>query len=435
MTARSQVPRSRHGVEIFAESEYVSPGMAGGRRETRGSWSRGILATLAIVVVSALAAEFCARTFFGLETLQYRRPYAPIFVSGDYHYLMPNEQLPYTLEGPVTLGYRESTFGFEYDPSTRPPRTSSTFADYLFGHNMSRYHADEVDRIACGQKDATLIYVLGGSVAQGFSAKDKYDTWHARLEGLLRSQLGRKDIYVFNAAMGAFVSLQEKLAYYLAVVPRRANLVLIVDGYNDVTIPANSAIRPGDPYALGLRFNQLFTDGFVWWLAKHSAIVHTILKNQLNDYVVETRRRLDQDDAVFNRYAEAIADIYVENMSEVLDACAARGQTCLVGIQPARSLTADYIGAHADDILSQKRMVQLYRTLLDKVAASPRHDRFVDLTHVFDGGQKLGFYADSVHPNPAGQKVLAEAVLPHVLDALKSAPPVPATSDRCERLR
>ncbi len=410
--------------------------MRSGQDRRRGGWSRGILATLAVIVVSALVAEFCARIFFGLETLQYRRPYAPIFVSGDYHYMMPNEQLPYTLEGPVRMGYRESTVGFDYDPSTRPPRSSATFADYLFGHKMSRYHADEVDRISCGDQDATLIYVLGGSVAQGFSAGRTEDSWHAIIERQLRERFNRQNIYMFNAAMGAFVSLQEKLAYYLAVVPRRANLVLIVDGYNDVTVPANSSVRPGDPYALGLRLNQLFTDGFLLWLAKHSAIVHTILEDQFNAHVAETRRKLDQDDALFRQHAEAIADIYVENMTEVLDMCAARGQACLVGIQPARSLTAEYVGAHADDILSQKRIVQLYRILLDKVAASPRHDRFFDLTHVFDAGQKLGFYADSVHPNQAGAKVLAQAILPHVLDALKNGPPVPATSmDRCERQR
>jgi lysophospholipase L1-like esterase len=409
--------------------------MRGGQTRTGVHWSRGILATLVIVVVSALVAEFCARTFFGLETMQYRRPYAPIFVSGDYHYLMPNEQLAFVPEGPVALGYEPNGPSFEYDPTTKPPRTAATFADYLFGHKMSRYHADEVDKITCDEPGGTLVYVLGGSVAQGFSADSKEDTWHAWLERLLRGELGRKDLYVFNAAMGAFVSLQEKLSYYLAVVPRRADMVLIVDGYNDITIPANSSVRPGDPFQMGLRFSQLFSDGFVWWLAKHSAIVHTILENRLNAHVAETRRKLEQDDTLFKQHAEAIADIYVENMTEVLDMCAVRGQSCLVGIQPARSLTAQYIGAHADDILSQKRIVELYQTLFAKIAASPRHDRFFDLTHVFDGGDRLKYYVDSVHPNTAGEKVLAEAVLPHVLEALKSARPVPATwAERCRRV-
>ena len=230
------------------------------RDSRRGNRSRGILTALAIAVVSILAAEFAARAFFGLETLQYRRTYQPLFVSGDSYYLMPNEQLPFTPGGPVALGYREQGFGFHYDLDTKPPRTSTTFADFLFSHTRSQYSVADVDRITCAEPNAIVIYVLGGSVAQGFSAERVEDTWHARLEAMLRERLGRRDLYVFNAAMGGFVTLQEKLAYHLAVAPRRANLVLIVDGYNDITIPPNAAVRAGDPYQVGLRFSQLFTE-------------------------------------------------------------------------------------------------------------------------------------------------------------------------------
>ena len=409
--------------------------MQSGRKSRSGSWSRTIVATLLVVVVSALGAEFSARSFFNLQTLQYGRVYSPLFVSGDSYYLMPNEELPFTPGGPVEMGYRQQGFGFHYDLDSRAPRTSTTFADFLFTHTRARYSAADADRITCEQKDALLVYVLGGSVAQGFSAERKEDTWHARLEGMLRDRLGRQDLYVFNAAMGAYVSLQEKLAYYLAVMPRRANLVMIVDGYNDITIPPNSAVRAGDPYQVGLRFSQLFTDGFMWWLARHSAIANTVLQNEFNEDVARYRKRMAEDDVLFRRQAEAIADIYVENTGEMLAACRARGQACFVGIQPARSLTAEYLGTRFDDILPQKRIVEAYRILLDKVAASPMKDGYVDLTHVFDRGDKLQFYADSVHPNFAGSQVLARAILPHALQALKSAPPVPAVSDRCERLR
>ena len=88
-----------------------------------------------------------------------------------------------------------------------------------------------------------------------------------------------------------------------------------------------------------------------------------------------------------------------------------------------------------EDVVRHKlvqRIVEAYRILLDKVAASPMKDGYVDLTHVFDGGTKLGYYADSVHPNSPGEKLLAEAVLPHVQAALASgAPPVPPQSPRC----
>lgn len=409
--------------------------MRGAQGKKSGNWSRAIVATLVIVVLSAAAAEIVARSVFGLETLQYRRPYQPIFVSGDYHYLMPNERLPFVPGGAAAMSYREGRFGFHYEPDTPPPRTTTGFTDFLFAHNMSRYSAAEVDRLSCEQPDALLVFVLGGSVAQGFASYDKADTWHARLELLLRRKTGREDVYLFNAAMGAFVTLQERLVYHLAVAPRRAHLVLFVNGYNDITIPANSGVRPGDPFQLGLRYSQLLTDGFMWWLARHSAIAHALLQNEFNGHVADYRRRLEQDDGAFKRHAEAIADTYVENMEEVLGACAARGQACLVGVQPARSLTAAHLGIRADDILSQKRIVEAYRVLLAKVAQSKHRDRFIDLTRIFDKGEKMQLYHDSVHPNFAGHLVMANALVAPTLQALRSATPVGPVADRCTRLR
>ncbi|MGE0576005.1 MAG: SGNH/GDSL hydrolase family protein [Reyranella sp.] len=393
-----------------------------------------ILATLVIVVASAFAAEFIARQFFDLETLQYRRPYQPVFVSGDYHYLMPNDELPFVPGGPVAMGYQPGPFGFYYSADIPPPRSAATLADYLFAHKRSRYDVAEIDRISCAGGDPVLIYVLGSSVAQGFSSEEKADTWHAALERALRRQLGRQDVHIFNGAMGGFVSLQDRLAYHLAVAPRPARLVLIVNGYNDLTLPANSGVRPGDPFQLGLRYSQLFDDGFIWWVARHSAIANSVLQNEFTARVIEFRRRLEEDDAVFARHARAITDIYMENMEDVLDACVARGQACRVAIQPARALTAHYIGTSAGDVLSQKRLVELYRSLLKKVAESRHHDLFIDLTHVFDRGERMQHYADTVHPNYAGQQVLARALLTPTLAALRSAQTVPAPANRCARL-
>ncbi|MFO1087630.1 MAG: SGNH/GDSL hydrolase family protein [Reyranellaceae bacterium] len=402
---------------------------------SRNTWPQAIPATLAIVMGSALAAELIAQQFFDLDTLQYRRPYQPIFVSGDYHYLMPNEALPFVPGGPVAMGYRPGAFGFHYSADTPPPRSAATLADYLFDHKRSRYDASEIDRLSCAGGDPILMYVLGSSVAQGFSSEEKADTWHAALERALRRQLGRQDVHIFNGAMGGFVSLQDRLAYHLAVAPPPpARLVLIVNGYNDLTLPANSGVRPGDPFQLGLRYSQLFDDDFMWWLARHSAVANAVLQNEFTDRIAGFRRRLEQDDAVFARHARAIADIYMENMEEVLDSCVARGQVCRVAIQPARSLTAEHIGTSAGDVLSQKRMVELYRSLLRKIAASRHRDLFIDLTHVFDRGEKMQHYADSVHPNYAGQQVLARALLAPTLAALRSARTVPAPAERCARL-
>jgi hypothetical protein len=251
----------------------------------------------------------------------------------------------------------------------------------------------------------------------------------------LRERLGRADVYVFNAAMGGFVSLQERLAFHLAVAPRNATLAIMLDGPNDLTVPANSAVRPGDPFQLGLRFSQFYGDGFLWWLATHSAILHTLMQAEFDDHVLAFRRQLEQDDAVFARHARAIAALYTENMNELLASCSGRKLACFVAVHPNRSLSAAHTGIVRDDIVSQKRMVGLFDALKAAIAASPERDRVIDITHVFDGADKIGLYMDSVHPGDAGQQVLAEALLAPTLAALANATQAKAPPQRCDRLR
>jgi hypothetical protein len=98
-------------------------------------------------------------------------------------------------------------------------------------------------------------------------------------------------------------------------------------------------------------------------------------------------------------------------------------------------MSAAQSGIVRDDLLSQKRMVGLYDALKAAVAASPERERFVDLTHIFDGADKLALYKDSVHPGDAGQEMLGEALLAPTLAALANATQVKPPPQRCERIR
>ena len=395
--------------------------------------SKAVVVAAAVLCAAMLAAEIAARTVFGLQPLMFGYPYHPIFVSGDYYYLNTNEQLARGPGGPTAYGYEEGILGYHYDPKTPASHSSTNFADFLFNHTRSRYSNAEVDRIECTEKDAAAVFVLGGSVAQGFSASSPQATWHGVLEGLLRRKLQKEDLYLFNAAMGAFFSLQEKLAYYLAVVPRKGDAILFLNSYNDLVVPANAGTRPGDPFQLATRFSQFFGNGFVWWLAKHSAIVNSLIQAEFVRHAVAYREQLEGDEGVFAQYAEAVTDIYMENMGEVLDDCDARHKSCLVAIQPNRALTAANIGARFDDIISEKRMKQLYDLLFVKIEKSAHRSRFIDLTHIFDSAEKIGYYADAVHPDDRGQRLLAEALFEPTLALVTSGAARTVASDRCRK--
>jgi lysophospholipase L1-like esterase len=394
---------------------------------------KAVVVAAVALCAALMAAELVARTLFGLQPLMFGYPYHPIFVSGDYYYLNTNEQLAHGPGGPTAYGYDEGFFGYHYDPKTPASHSSSNFADFLFNHSRSRYNNVEVDRIECTDKEAAAIFVLGGSVAQGFSASSPQTTWHGVLEGLLRAKLQKQNLYLFNAAMGAFFSLQEKLAYYLAIVPRRGDAILFVNSYNDLVIPANSGTRPGDPFQLATRFSQFFGNGLAWWLARHSAIVNALVQGEFVRHAVAYRKQLDEDDAIFSRYADAATDIYMENMSEVLDDCDARRKSCLVALQPNRALTAAHIGVKVADILSEKRVTQLYDLLFAKIEKSAHRSSFIDLTHIFDSAEKIKYYTDDVHPNDRGQQLLAEALVEPVLGLVTSGAARMSVAGRCSR--
>jgi hypothetical protein len=266
------------------------------------------------------------------------------------------------------------------------------------------------------------IYVLGGSVAQGSSASSQQTTWHALLERSLRRNLKRNDIFVFNAAMGAFVSTQERLAYHLAAFPRGAEFVLLVDGGNDLVTSASAAIRPGDPHLTGTRFREYYGNPLILWLAERSAVVNAAVQTDFARSVTAYRARLAQDDTYFEQYANGVVNLYLENISAILKDCAANGSTCLVGLQPVRPLSAAQVGAPNDDngILPPTRVHQLYRLLFEKIGASRYAKQFVDLTGVVKTRSELAFFTDLMHLDDRGQERLAEALLPEVERAVRA---------------
>lgn len=397
------------------------------------SLSRTIVSTFVAVVVSLVVADIVACTAFGLKPLVIQTPYHPIYASAEFDNLSTNAEMARGPSGPLAYGYAEGLFGYYYDGGTPTPRSSTNLSDFLFRHTLSRYDAAAIDRLACEQPNAVAIYVLGGSVAQGHSAQSKATTWHALLEGKLRKQLHRDDLYLFNGAMGGFLSLQDKMAYYLAAVPRNARAVLILNSQNDLVVPLSSATRPGDPFVLGVRFGQFFSDGFIWWLARHSGIANALLQSEVKQAIQIYRQRLEKDDAAFAQYATAAMDIYFENMHEVLEDCAIHGRACLVAIQPARSFTAINRGLPAGDVLSEKRMRSFYELLEQRIASSPHRERFVDLTGIFDRSDMAEIYTDGAHFSERGQEVLANELTQPALGLLKDAAGGGTTSARCRR--
>jgi hypothetical protein len=407
---------------------------AGGRATLWARTCQSLVGTLLVVALSAVAAELVARYIFDLSPLVYTRPPQPVFVTGNQ---VPPAKLAALHDapgGPGSLGYRPGGLAFQTDPAAPPPDSMTTLADFLFEHPLSRYSARDVDRILCGDPDASALFVLGGSAAQGFSASSRLRAWHVVLEDALRRKLGKPNLYVFNAAMGGYVSFQEKLAFHLAVAARAPAAVLFYNSYNDLVLAPISGTRPGDPVWLAAWYGAVYGDRSLLWLAEHSAIANTVLQNIVAGSMIDLVAGLERDDALFERRVGAAIDLYLESMSEVLAVCEAERRPCWVALQPNRALTSARTGGATPDVLSARRMRQIHDMLQQRLAGHRYSDRFLDLTGVFDGGERERYFTDPVHVSDSGQPLIAEALVAPIAPSLAATLPRTRAVDRCAAL-
>jgi hypothetical protein len=400
--------------------------------ELWGRTCRLVVGTAIVLAVSVVMAEVVARYVFGLSPFVYTRPVHPVFIAADQTAPARLSALYDAPGGPAALGYWPDGLAFKNDLDAPAPASMTTLSDFLFDHKLSRYSADDVDRLLCDDPNASALLVLGSSVAQGFAATSKLLAWHALLEDSLRRKLGKPNLYVFNAAMGGYFSFQDKLAYYLAAAPRVPIPVLFYNGGNDLQMI--SANRPGDPAFLGTWFGAVYGDRLLLWIAEHSAIVNTILQQKFDNEYIEYLGRLERDDAFFERRANAAVTLYLESMSEILAACEAEHRPCWVAIHPNRALTSTHTGGATPDVISARRMAQSYALLEKRLANHRYRNQFIDLTHVFDGGEREGYYTDTVHVTDKGQTLVAEALEGPIAPALADPLPRGRAVDRCAAL-
>jgi hypothetical protein len=409
-------------------------GPAGGRATLWARTCRSLVGILLVAALSAVAAELVARTVFDLSPLVYTRSLQPVLVTGDQVPPARLAALRYAPGGPDSLGYRPGGLAFQTDPAAPPPDSMTTLSDFLFDHQLSRYSARDVDRILCGDADASALFVLGGSGAQGFSASNRLTAWHAQLEDALRRKLGKPNLYVFDAAMGGYVAFQEKLAFHLAVAPRAPAAVLFYNAYNDLVLEPISGTRPGDPMWLATWYGAVYGNRSLMWLAEHSAIANTVLQNMVARSMTDLVARLERDDALFERRVGAAIDLYLESMSEVLAVCEAERRPCWVALQPSRALTSARSGGATPDVLSARRIVQIHGMLQKRLAGHRYRERFLDLTGIFDGGEGERTFSDAVHVRDSGQKLIAQALVGPIAPSLAQPLPRGRAADRCAAL-
>ncbi len=288
-------------------------------------------------------------------------------------------------------------------------------ADFLFSSFHCRHSLAEVDG---GAPDSIRVFTLGGSLAQGYFATSKGLTWHARLEDLLNATVdpaaARRPVRVYSCGMGGFVSTQERLALALAIVPRKPDIVVILNGANDLILPLSHGVRPGDPY--------LKSTLLKYWYERptHDKSVSEATMEMLS----ERAARIFSSPRKRSNFFDSIVNVYTENMEHAAAMCGQLGCPLHIFFQPWRDKSREIGGIVPDryDFSPEMRLFlsEVHLAIVERMRRS-HPNGFYDLSQLFSSADQISVYTDTVHVDDDGHRILAEAIFPPVERSCREA--------------
>ncbi|MGB9177944.1 MAG: hypothetical protein WCB68_01760 [Pyrinomonadaceae bacterium] len=283
------------------------------------------------------------------------------------------------------------------------------------------------------------IIVLGGStVFAGFPLENSIP---GQLEQLFHRD-GRADVRVYNWGVPAYVSGQELAEMAQTVPAYQPDLVIVYDGFNDLYFPYALDPRPGYPFTWlehetgmsELRRRILEKDySFRRWLS-HSSFLQLVLTgfptNKIEAHAREFSQLVDfnslRKEAGYGsqEWKEKIASAYLGNQNGMCLIAGGAHFKVATFLQPSlafkRHLTAQE-AALPDTEAFQQHFRDVYQRILRAARETNSEKRgddcyFFDLSNIFlDDSDDL--YADSVHINSKGNKMVAQ----HIYEQLKNS--------------
>lgn len=317
--------------------------------------------------------------------------------------------------------------------------------------------------------NALVVGIFGGSVAQ------HYAFWAADSKSSILKELARRTgrrlvILPFTVGGGKQPLQTQALAYALSL-GQRFDVVINLDGYNEVYISWLNATKFGIaasmPFAkLIVGQENLFADRLVgeddsgsvkrrrdmlvgWSERTRSAIVHYLVKMG-GVYYTNATARLEQETT--QRRADArylvqlapapkgyaiqdVMNLWINGSISMAAMASAHGAAYIHVLQPSqyysnRRFTAQEVGEF--NVLGQgdaplreivPEAYDAFRSHADKLKAAGV--RFVDATGIFETDTRTIYYDWCCHFNHAGNQLLDQLLVPHILAALQAQPAPP----------
>ena len=299
------------------------------------------------------------------------------------------------------------------------------------------------------------VLVLGGSLV--FNGSTESNTIPGYLRDALPDELKPK-VRVYNTALVGGISAQELALYVHELWDLEPDLLVVLDGFNDVYHPLRSEPRPNHPMnffaleqaiALATRRDEQTKRGPFRAFVEHAKLLRALTGARPTPafrWPEPFGGRTHPEELA--RWREQIVGYYLSNVEKLARIAASQGVDVLVALQPcreeaiARKLLADECGDTPDDpdcrrnVLAKAAPPSRGRGLADSFApeaidhflicyqaireglarldqqpssAQPSAGkmRFVDLSTVFDGQDDIPtWYWDAVHPFDEGNGMI-----------------------------
>ena len=212
--------------------------------------------------------------------------------------------------------------------------------------------------------------------------------------------------------MGAFVSAQERIAYEFAVAPRKPDLVVDLNGYNDIFVPLELGVAPGDAIQTGKRYGQVYPNHWLQLLASNSSLLKYFQKAYISNYLANRKDEILRDKLWSDNLVRGIADIYIQNMKILIDRGHQSGTPTLVMFQPWKSLSImEQAGSWGiEDGKNNPEgdfQFSVYKRIKDGLSLEEKRGDFIDISDIFSYKDAIDFYKDSVHVDDRGQAIIA----------------------------
>jgi hypothetical protein len=313
---------------------------------------------------------------------------------------------------PERAGYRLRKLFYQFRP-TQVLQYSGERFENLFHDRL----------IEAKDRKRKRIFILGASTARGHGVSVE-NTYHRLLENNLR----RHSVACIPVAAGGFNSTQENLLFHLTVLPNYPDLVILLDGWNDIFTPANLGVRPGDPVTMSVLYAKYY--GYFFNLLVALALRNAWIRSKFYGLLAREKEEFLAEfmssSEIRKRTAESILNVYLSNVRTIIEGCRLRNIPVLHVLQPS----ADWILCNEQQDSKEaegyrRRIAELgwtkhglepfiaavYGEMMARIKAqSWARGVVLDLQSKFE----LGHFSDPVHLNEEGNVHLCELLTPIV---------------------